>query len=195
LLATNVLDDVAFDLFAPACYLALHAEDPGRLLESILFHAKERLHTTSREQIIEDPLTFLLTGTNMREEDLFPIAIRRAMMQGSPMPLHPILQPYIEKFVQAPDDLRLSDFFARPYDYRTTGYSRGDKRLEKHKEFLTELLPPAQVYAKDVRRLLRAGLGKHLGIEYTQKIAELTAIISLAERLVLSLSGLFRFSR
>jgi hypothetical protein len=180
-----VLGDLAFDLFAPLCYLALHTEDPGRILEDLLLHTKECLKSASRAQIIEDPLTFLLDGTNSREEDLFPMAIRRAMAQGSQMPSHPILQPYLEKFAQAPDDLRLSDFFARPYYYRTSGYSRGDKRREKHLEFLTEMLPPAQVYSKNVGSCLRAGLGTRLGNEYTQKIAELTTIVALAERLVL----------
>jgi hypothetical protein len=181
LLATSILGELAFDLFAPACYLALQAENPGHNFAAILSYAKERAKSVSLEQIIEDPLTFLLDAINAREDHSFSLTMKRAMSQGARVPFHPILQPYVERIAQAADDLRVCDFFARPYFYRH--YSAGGTMQAKLKEFLVDMLPPAHVYKSNVTRCLRTGLGIRLGDEYTQTIVDITAIIGLAERL------------
>jgi hypothetical protein len=174
LLATSILGELAFDLFAPACYLALQAENPGHNFDAILSYAKERVKSASLEQIIDDPLTFLLDAINAREDHCFPLTVKRAMSQGARVPFHPILQPYVERIAQVADDLRICDFFARPYFYRY--YSADGTVQAKLREFLVDMLPPAHVYKSDVTRCLRTGLGIHLGDEYTQRIVDITAI-------------------
>jgi hypothetical protein len=124
-----MLGELAFDLFAHACYLALQAEKPGHQFDAILLYVKERVKSVARERIIDDPLTFLLDATNGREDHCFPLALKRAMSQS--MPSHPILQPYVERIAQAADDLRVCDFFARPYFYLRQAAHDSDAKLRE----------------------------------------------------------------
>lgn len=172
LFATKMLDETAFDLFAPACYIALQGDNPGRNLETILLYARDGIEIASREYIVEDPLAFLLEAANMPEEGCFPYVVRRSMPQGYFS--HPILQPYIEKIAQTAH-IRVSDIFARPYLYESNSHGEiGD--------FITDMSPPLHIYSG--RAGLLMGLGQRLGKNYGIIIHHLTAIVGLAARLV-----------
>jgi hypothetical protein len=172
LFATKLLGESAFDIFSPACYLALQGDNPGRNLETILLYAREKAKIVSRDYITDDPLAFLLEATNMQEEGCFPYVVRRAMPQGYFS--HPILEPYIEKIAKT-THLRLSDIFARPYHYE----NNSDDKIS---DFLSDMYPPVQVYSGRTAWLM--GLGQHLGKDYSIIIHHLTALVGLSSRLV-----------
>ena len=174
LYATEVLDEYAFDLFAPACYLALQGDNPGRNLESILLFARDGLHDFPDSYIKGDPLAYLVEVTSMSEDKCFPSIVKRQMPQGYFS--HPILQPYIERIAQA-SHLRLADIFARPYIYEDKSY------LSKEiGDFLLDVSPPLHVYSG--RAGLLMGLGQKLGKDYGIIIHHLTALAGLVARLV-----------
>lgn len=174
LFATKILGEVAFDLFAPACYLALQGDNPGRNLENILFYARDGVRLVLHNYIIEDPLTFLLQATNMQEDGCFPSVIGRSIPQGYFS--HPILQPYIEKISQN-SHLRLADVFARPYIY-----DDNPQQNQEISDLLSSISPPLHVYSG--RAGLLMGLGQELGRDYGIIIHHLTALVSLVARLV-----------
>jgi len=177
LLATKVLGKSAFDIFAPACYLALQGDNPGRNLETILLYAKDGVEITPREYIVEDPLTFLLEATNMQEEGCFPYFVKRTMPEGDFS--HPILKPYIEKIAQT-TNLRLSDIFARPYHYESNSQ-------DEVSNFLSDMYPPILIYSG--RTALLMGLGQQLGKDYGIIIHHLTTLVGLATLLVFDNRG------
>lgn len=177
LFATKILDESAFDLFAPACYLALQGDSPGRNLETILLYARDGVEIAPREYIVEDPLAFLLEAANMQEEGCFPSVVARSLQQFTQGYFsHPILQPYIEKIAQS-QHLRLADIFARPYIY-----DENPQHGQEVSDFLFDVSPPLHVYSG--RAGLLMGLGQRLGKDYGIIIHHLTAIVGLAARLV-----------
>lgn len=172
LFASKILGASTFDLFAPACYLSLQGDNPGRNLETILLYARDGVEIAPHEYIVEDPLSFLLEATNMQEEGCFPYLVRRSMPKGYFS--HPILQPYIEKIAQT-TNLRVSDIFARPYLYENNS-------RDEIGDFLTDMSPPLHIYSG--RAGLLMGLGQRLGKDYGIIIHHLTAIVGLTARLV-----------
>jgi hypothetical protein len=185
--ATSILGELAFDIFAPACYLALQAEDPGSAFDTIILYAKEHANSVLSEQIIDDPLTFLLNAINRQEDNCFPLVMKYAMTQGLGVPIHSILQPYIERIAQASNNLRVCDFFARPYFYLSRSYSEVSQ-MQVHTDFFADMLPPAHIYTDNVRRVLRTGLARRLeedyvGEDYVVSMVRMAAIVGLAERL------------
>lgn len=170
--ATKLLGALAFDIFSPACYLALQGDNPGKNLETILLYARDGINVMPHEYIIKDPLGFLLAETDMQEQGCFPYVVRREMPQGYFS--HPILQPYIENIAKT-TNLRISDIFARPYLYENDSN-------DEVSEFLSNMYPPVHVYSG--RTALLMGLGQRLGKDYSIIIHHLTAIVGLASRLV-----------
>ncbi|MCA9952187.1 MAG: hypothetical protein KDE48_21195 [Anaerolineales bacterium] len=175
--ATEILGEYAFDLFAPACYLALQGDNPGKNLDSIFLFARDGLDYFPNTFIIEDPLSYLLEVTSMSEEGCFPSVVRKQMPQGYFS--HPILQPYIEKIAQT-SHLRLADIFARPYIYEDK--SHPSKEIG---DFLLEISPPLNVYSDRAGVLM--GLGQQLGKDYGIIIHHMTALVSLVARLVFNI--------
>jgi hypothetical protein len=175
LIATKMLGESAFELFAPACYIALQGDNPGRNLETIFLYAKDGLQFASHYDIFDDPLTFLLEEAHMQEEGCFPFTVARSLPQFTQGYFsHPILQPYIERIAQT-TNLRLSDIFARPYLYENNSQ-------DEISSFLSDMYPPVHVYSG--RTALLMGLGQQLGKDYSIIIHHLTAIVGLASRLV-----------
>jgi hypothetical protein len=174
LYAIEILGEYAFDLFAPACYLALQGDNPGKNLESILLFARDGLRYFPDTYIRGDPLSYLLEVTNMSEEGCFPLVIRRQMPQRYFS--HPILQPYIEKIAQT-SHLRLVDIFARPYIYEDKSHPS-----QEIGDFLLDISPPLNIYSGRTGVLM--GLGQKLGKDYGIIIHHLTALVSLVARLV-----------
>ncbi len=174
LFATEALGEYAFDLFAPACYLALQGDNPGRNLETILLFARDSLRYFPDSSITGDPLSYLLEVANMDEEGCFPSVVKKQMPQGYFS--HPILQPYVEKIAQT-SHLRVADIFARPYIYEDNS-----KSSQGISDFLSDISPPLHVYSG--RAGLLMGLGQKLGKDYAIVIHHLTALVSLVALLV-----------
>ena len=187
LFAEEKVGKLAFDLFAPACYLALQYRNPGDTLVALLEHAKEGAQIVPHELIIEDPLTFLLHGTNMQESDCFPLRIRRGIPQGRSS--HPVLAPYI-KTIATSTHQRINDVFARPYIYFWNYFFNTDSQEEdavETRELVSQLLPPLVFHAdySTSRRMYTAtGLGRRLGENYLSLVFYLTALAGIIDRLL-----------
>lgn len=173
LFATQMLGEHAYDLFAPACYLALQGDNPGRNLESILLFARDGLQHVPPKYITEDPLSYLIEVASLSEDGCFPSVVQKQIPQGYFS--HPILQPYIERIAQA-SNLRLADIFARPYIYE------GLEQKQEVSEFIEDISPPLHFYSG--RRGLLMGMGQKLGKDYGIIIHHLTAIVSIVARIV-----------
>jgi len=133
-------------------------------------------------------LTHYYHGESNRQEDsFFPLAMKKAMLQGLGVPVHSILQPYVERIAHAANNIRVCDFFARPYFYLSRSYSEVSQ-MQEHIDFFVDMLPPAHIYTDNVRRVLRTGLARRLGDEYLGEdyvvsMVRMAAIVGLAERL------------
>jgi hypothetical protein len=179
LAATHMLGEHAFDLFSPACYLALQGDNPGSNFVHIIHFARDAIHSFDYR---DDPLAFLLEITQMSEEGCFPSIIKA---QGVPTGFfsHPILQPYLERIAGA-SGIRAADVFARPYHYEPENSPRGSQEIE---DFLSDIVPPIHIYTG--RRALLMGLGQKLGKDYGAAIHHLTTLVGVAARLVFGING------
>jgi hypothetical protein len=83
--AAKLLGHFAFDLFSPACYLALHFTNPGHNLEAILRRARECLDE-SDEIVFEDPLGYLVRAVQFPMDSLFPFALKQLVSPSSDGP-------------------------------------------------------------------------------------------------------------
>lgn len=163
LLATNTLGDKAFDLFSPICYLALQGSTPGKNFVAILKWVKDNIDSFN---VKEDLLSFLAQSTMDGIEGCFPSVVRQ---EGLPEGFsHPILQPYVQHIVQV-FDIRVEDFFARPYYNFGIDYS--------------SITPPMVLFYPN--RMIRImGIGAKLGKDYIKLINTLTAVVGLIKLLV-----------
>ena len=136
--ATQILEEDAFELFSPICYVALQKPDPGKYFIDVISKIQTIKHRGSElsARIQENPLSFILEVMSSSTDDhLLPAIL--PYMAGNHTMQHPILNPYIMYIAQITQASHVSndwaeDMFARPYHFLRQNFSNLPHNLMEH---------------------------------------------------------------
>jgi hypothetical protein len=171
---TDLIGELAFTLFSPICYVSLQGDNPGQNFVLISRNVVKALNDFSIEEIVYDPLTFVLEVSDMSEEGCFPNVVKNIKREG--LFTHPILDPYIERII-IEEKIRLADFFARPYVYEQVKTNEFD-------DFIMDIVPPVHLYSD--RKMKLMGLATKLGKDYGVALHHMTSMIGMIPKLLYS---------
>lgn len=173
LYATDLVGEHAFDVFSPACYLAMQGDHPAQNFTTIVKRAREKLSSMNS---YENPFMYLLDTSGLMLNGCFPSVVRVSGIEEGFK--HPILEPFavrVSKQISPPAEY----FFAEPYRYESRGRIECSSPL---RQMIKDVVPPLHLYADRQMKLM--GKGQALGTEFAQTLHHLTALVGLIRRLV-----------
>jgi hypothetical protein len=185
--ATQLLGEPAYDLFAPAAFLALQSPKPLELFIALIGAAakfgdpkrgrENPLNYLSEMSGVPLDICFVLNPQN-RIAEMNDLLRREGVLPPDGDMEHYILKPYVESAHKIPGGL---DFFARPYHYMRPGGTPPPAGL------LDTLMPPVYLVPSHSRTdtVYSMGLGAKLGMDYIAKVCGYTALIGVVRKTIM----------